>query len=374
VMWDIEMFCVPPLLFCQPDAARSLLEYRTKTMDAARNNAKLNGRRGLQFPWETGPVRGEEASPGEGKASWHEDHVSTDVAWAFAQYAHATGDRRFLREDASAVLYGVADWLASRVTRTRTGFTITRSMGIAEKKQSSTNEAFTIMSAKVVLAEAIACAERLGHSALPAWQEVLDGLEPPRSADGGRLISHDDYKPNEEKGATPAPLAGLFPMWYAVEPDVAKRTIGYYLKLAPEYIGSPMLSPLYGVWAAWNGDRTQSARLLDEGYAQMMGDRYYQTLEQGPKQFPDAPKAGPFFANLGGFLMGLMYGFPGIRLSADDPQEWAQRPIVLPDGWRSIEIEQAWVRMEPARIVAEQGAKRATIDVGGGRRKRRRAA
>ncbi|HEX5013498.1 MAG TPA: hypothetical protein VFV72_04990 [Candidatus Limnocylindrales bacterium] len=372
VMWDIESFCVPPLLFCQPDAARSILEYRTQTIPAARSNAKLNGRRGLQFPWEAGPLHGEEASPGEGKASWHEDHVSTDIAWAFTQYAHATGDPRFLREDASAILYGVADWITSRVTRTGNGFAITKSMGIAEKKATSDNEAFTIMSAKIVLADAIACAERLGDSVLPAWREVLAGLEPPRRADGS-LTSHDNFQPNEEKGSTPAPLPGLFPMWYELEPDVARKTIDYYLKLAPDYIGSPMLSAFYGVWAAWNGDRALSARLLDEGYAQFMAPRFLQTLETAPKKAPDGPKAGPFFANLGGFLMSLMYGFPGIRLTPGDPQDWPARPVVLPEGWRSIEIEQAWIRMEPARIVAKHGAERATIEVGG-RRRRRKAA
>ena len=111
VMWDVESFSVPPLLLVQPDAARSLLEYRTNSIAAARNNAKLLGRRGIQFPWESGPLHGEEAAPGTGHAAWYEDHVSLDVAWAFAQYAHATGDRRFAREDAARVLYGVADWV-----------------------------------------------------------------------------------------------------------------------------------------------------------------------------------------------------------------------------------------------------------------------
>jgi protein-glucosylgalactosylhydroxylysine glucosidase len=372
VMWDIETFCVPPLLLSQPDAARTLLEYRTQTLRAARSNAKLNGRQGLQFPWETGPLHGEESAPGEGRASWHEDHVSADVALAFARYAHATGDDRFLRDEAAPVLYGVADWIASRVTRTRSGFAITKSMGIAEKSTTSDNEAFTIMSAKLVLREAIACAERLGHSVLPAWDEVLAGLEPPRSSAGG-ITSHDGFHPNEEKGATPGPLAGLFPLWYDVEPDVARKTLDYYLDLAPQYIGSPMLSALYGVWAAWNGDRTLSAKLLDQGYAAMIGDRYLQTLEYSPTKFPDKPKAGPFFANLGGFLSSLYFGFPGIRLGPGGPNSWPARPVVLPAGWRSIEVERAWVGMEPARIEARHGAERATIEVQRPRQRRRAA-
>jgi trehalose/maltose hydrolase-like predicted phosphorylase len=84
VMWDIEMFCVPPLIFRQPAAAASMLEYRTKTLDAARSNAQLMGRRGLQFAWESAPSTGQEAAPIPGTAAWREDHVSLDVARAFS--------------------------------------------------------------------------------------------------------------------------------------------------------------------------------------------------------------------------------------------------------------------------------------------------
>ena len=124
-----------------------------------------------------------------------------------------------------------------------------------------------------------------------------------------------------------------------------------------------MLSPLYGVWAAWAGDRALATRLYEQGYAELVGDRYLQTLEQSPSRYPEKPRSGPFFANLGGFLLGLMFGLPGIKLGPGDPNGWPQRPVVLPAGWRSVEIERAWVRMQPARIVARHGAERATIEV-----------
>jgi protein-glucosylgalactosylhydroxylysine glucosidase len=372
VMWDIDFFCVPPLMVLQPEAARSLLEYRVQTVPAARKNAKLFGRRGIQFAWESGPRTGEESAPGTGKAAWYEDHVSPDVAWAFAQYAHATGDHRFLAEKAAPILYGVADWITSRVTRERDGFSLRKTMGIAERKRASDNDAFTIMGARTTLTEALACAERLGNYAPPAWREVLNGLRLPRNTRTGAIISHDGYRPNEEKGATPGPLAGIFPLGYVLDADTERATIEYYLRLSAEYIGSPMLSPLYGVWAAWIGDRRQALRLLDDGYAQLMGDRFMQTLEMSPKKFPDQPSSGPFFANLAGFLMALLFGFPGLRIGAGDPETWAARPVVLPQGWRSIEVERVWVRTQPARLVARHGADRATIQLN--RPSRRRAA
>jgi protein-glucosylgalactosylhydroxylysine glucosidase len=374
VMWDIEFFGIPPLILLQPDAARGLLEFRTNTIMAARQNAKMHGRKGLQYPWESGTLAGEEASPGVGRASWHEDHVSLDIAWAFAQYAHATGDRRFLAEDASRILYGVADWIASRVARSRRGYDWLKTMGIAERNTASDNEAFTIMMARVVLQEAIDCARRLGHSVEAPWVDVLDGLAPLRSRHTGGIISHEGFHPGEEKGATPGPLAGIFPVWYDLDPAVEEATLRYYLDLAPDYIGSPMLSPFYGVWAAWAGDRRLAARLYEEGYASMIGPRFLQTLEMTPSSQPDTPPSGPFFANIGGFLMGLIYGLPGLRITADEPASWPSRPVVLPAGWRSIEIERAWAHGKPVRIVAPHGAERAEIINGRKSRRSHKAA
>jgi hypothetical protein len=374
VMWDIETFCVPPLLLVQPDAARAILEFRSQTLRSARSNAKLHGRRGVQFPWESGPLHGEESAPGAGKASWHEDHVSLDVARAFLDYAHVTGDQRFLEDEAAPVVYGVADWITSRITRRHGGFDFLQCMGIAEREKPSDNDAFTVMSARSVLDEAIRLAERLHDYVPAAWHEVAAGLHVQPSAANGAIMSHDGYHPNEEKGATPGPLAGIFPLWYELPPAVASATLDYYLRLAPGYIGSPMLSPLYGVWAAWAGDRRLSLALLEQGYADLIGPRFLQTLEMAPAKFRDTPPSGPFFANLGGFLMALQYGFSGIRIGPGEPDTWARRPVVLPAGWRSLEIERGWVRAKPARIVAEHGAERALIETAATKPRRRRAA
>ena len=60
-------------------------------------NAQLGGYRGAQFPWESSLRFGEEAAPDEGAASGREHHVSLDVAHAFAQFVHATGDLEYAR-------------------------------------------------------------------------------------------------------------------------------------------------------------------------------------------------------------------------------------------------------------------------------------
>jgi hypothetical protein len=357
VMWDIETFSLPPLTLLQPEAAEALLEYRLLSLKGARSNAQSFGRKGLQFPWESSPSSGQEAAPSPGTAAWHEDHVSLDVALAFAQYAHVTGDGNFLRDKAWPVLLGVSEWIVSRTHKTRRGYEIRRSMGIAERKMESDNEAFTMLSARRVLETAIQTARVLGREAGADWDKIAAHLVLPLR--DGMLISHDDFRTNEEKAATPSPLMAVFPLNIGLNTATQRATLDYFLKRAKEYIGSPMLSSLYGVWAARRGDRASALRLLDEGYAQFTTGRFLQTMEYRPDKFPEQPKAGPFFANMGGFLMSLLLGFPALKIGAGEPNGWAQAEVVLPKGWKAIEVERLWLHGRPARLLAVHGKRTA---------------
>jgi len=363
VMWDIETFSVPVLTLLYPSAARTLLEYRSSVIPAARANAKLNGYGGLQFPWESGPTHGEESAPGKGSASHHEDHVSTDVAWAFGRFADMTGDTGFAREHAFPVLQGVADWIASRVTSTRRGFEIRRSMGIAERERAADNQAFTNMGAVLVLRQAARMGTALGRDVDPRWTEIADRMVIPRDAPTGALRSHDRHRLTETKGATPDPLAGLFPLGFETDSKTESATIRTYLDVANDYLGSPMLSALYGVWAAWLGDRERSLQLFEQGFRRFTAPRFLQTLEYDPAVFPDEGRAGPFFANLSGFLQGCLIGLPGLRIDDGDPQGWPRRPVVLPAGWDAIEVDRLWIHGRQARLTARHGAERATLSI-----------
>jgi hypothetical protein len=154
---------------------------------------------------------------------------------------------------------------------------------------------------------------------------------------------------------------GIFPLGFDMDPEAEAATLKFYLGLREEYIGSPMLSALYGVWAAYAGDRALSAQLMDEGYGKFCVGRFMQVLEYRPDVFPDQPRAGPFFANLGGFLIGLLIGFPGLQPGPGDAQAWAKRKVILPEGWTSIEAERVWVRGRAYRLVARQGAEQAEL-------------
>ena len=227
-----------------------------------------------------------------GSASWHEDHVSLDVARAFAFHADTTGDLEFLRTRAWPVLSGVATWITSRVTKSRRGYEIRAAMGIAERESEVDNAAFTNMATVSVLRSAIDAANRLGRIADPAWAQIAEKMVIPRREHV--IVSHDEYRSNEEKGATPDPLMGVFPLGFEMTPEVEAATLKFYLGRRKKYLGSPMLSALYGVWAAYAGDRALSAKLMEEGYGRFCVGRFCQTLEYRADVFPQQPRCRPF--------------------------------------------------------------------------------
>jgi trehalose/maltose hydrolase-like predicted phosphorylase len=362
VMWDIESFAMPPLFLTNPPAALAMLKYRSDRLEAAAANAALMGYRGLQFPWESSPIDGQEAAPAAGTAAANESHVTLDVALAFAQYFYATGDRHFLAERAWPVLRGACEWLQSRTKRTERGYEILGVTGIAEKSPPVDNNAYTNLAAMSILNRTIELATLLEHQVPDAWHRIAKELFVPVDADHGYIRSHDNYQPLEEKGETPEPLAALFPFGCTVDSQLERNTLKLYLSMADKYAGAPMLSSMLGVWAAWLGDRDEASRLFEEGYAKFQFEPFAMTNEYRLDKFPEQVQAGPMFANLGGFLTGVLYGLTGLRLGAGDPNSWCARPVCMPSLWDGVAVERVWIRGKPMRLLARHGDERVCLE------------
>ena len=360
VMWDIETFAVPPLLLAAPDSARAILDYRSRHLEAAKMNARLAGWGGALYPWESCPLHGEEVTPGSGAPT--KDHATLDVALAFAGYVHATGDRDYLRRTAWPVIQAVAEWTESRVERTRRGYEIRDVTGPAEAKPTRANNAFVNMSAAVLLREAVSFARMLGETPHRAWADIADQLVLPNASRGRHIPNYDDYRVDQLKAGTPEASAGIFPVGYRVSDAVERATFRFAVReQAPRYVGTAMLSAFLAYYAARAGLRAEAADLLETGYGNFINEPFLET-DEFTRTAPDQPRTGPMFANTGGFLTTLLYGYPGLRLGAGAPESWAERPVVLPAGWKGLHVERIWARGEERSLTAVHGAAAARLD------------
>ncbi len=359
MMWDVETFTIPPLLLTDPQAAGGILRYRADRLPAARANARLTGYHGAQYPWESSLRHGHEATPTGSLGPATEHHISPDVAIALARYVHATGDHDFARSVAWPVLTAVADWIESRVELTSRGYEIRRALGIAETGQPVDNAAFVNMAAAVALRETIAMGRALQRPVRECWETIAARMVIPTDPQTGVILNHDGYRPEEEQGATPEGAAGLFPLYFPTDPQTERRTLDFYLQHADRYAGQPMLSAMLGVYAARLGDRARARELFEWGYGDFVVEPYTITAEYSPVYFPEHVLAGPFTANLGGFLTSCLYGLTGMRLHEGDPPSWFERPVVLPDGWDALHVDRVWVRGRPMSLDAAHGDERA---------------
>jgi hypothetical protein len=360
VMWDIETFALPPLLLVEPRSAQAILDYRARHLDVARMNARLAGWQGAMYPWESCPLHGEEVTPGASAPT--KGHATLDVALAFAAYVHATGDLDYLDRVAWPVLHAVAEWVESRVVRSRRGYEIREMTGPAEADPPRDNNAFVNMAAARLLRDVTACAELIGRQPRPRWREIADLMVLPSASRGRHIPNYDEYRIDQLKAGTPEAAAGIFPVGYDVPEAVERATFRYAVQeQAPRYVGTAMLSAFLPYYAARAGLPADATRLLELGYGDFINEPYLET-DEFTSTAPDKPRTGPMFANTGGYLTTLLYGYPGLRLGSGPPDTWAVRPVVLPPGWSAIHVERLWMHGEPRSLTAVAGAPSAVID------------
>lgn len=203
VFWDTEIFLLPFYCLTYPEAARALLLFRYRTLDAARAKAQRLGYRGALYAWEVADT-GEEVTPNEVVAFDGEivpiwtgriaHHISADVAYAVWQYWQASGDDAFIRSQGAEMLFETARFWASRATREADGrFHIRDVVGPDEYHERVDDDAYTNGLARwniqVALSLATELAERwpddwrrlqaslgIDRAELKSWSRAADGL------------------------------------------------------------------------------------------------------------------------------------------------------------------------------------------------------
>jgi trehalose/maltose hydrolase-like predicted phosphorylase len=372
VFWDSDVFVLPFLAATHPAAARAMLEYRVRRLDAARELARRYDRAGARFPWESAED-GLDVTPTSARmptgevvrvrTGEMEEHITADVAWAASVYLDWTGDAAFAAGPGRDLIVETARYWASRVRRDREGRAhIYGVIGPDEYHVPVDDNAFTNVMARWNLRRA-AAVDGVDAAERAEWLATADslvdgydpgtrlyeqfagfhGLEPIIIADiaPSRPIAADvllgfDRTSQAQviKQADVLMLHHLVPD--EVDPDSLVPNMDYY---EPRTSHGSSLSPaIQAALLARAGRLDDAVRWLRMAARMDLDDLTSSTA------------GGLHMATMGGLWQALAFGFAGVRNHGDrltvDPR--------LPSGWDALRLNLRY-RDVPFRLHVEHG-------------------
>jgi trehalose/maltose hydrolase-like predicted phosphorylase len=361
VFWDADTWIYPALLPLHPELARSILDYRLRTLPGAKSNAAEESKRGASYAWESADTGREVAT----LQTRHGRHVTADVARAFWQYYLATGDRTWLRQQAWPVLSATAEYWVSRAQTSTSSPSLTpsplhpftpSSSRRWEIRQVSTpdenaglvdNSAWTNYGAREDLRDAVRAAKILGLDADPQWTQVADGLLIPRDA-SGMILEYAGYKGLPAKQADTLLL--LFPGDMPLPRAEQERMFRYYVDRTIRN-GPAMTESVHAVIAARLGQPEDAYRRFRQSVDPFVRPPFFSFSEKRTRDNLQ------FLTGAAGSLQAILYGFAGLRLEDSPapvfhpqlPAAWSSL-ILHGVSWRGRRYDVVLRRGQPARL------------------------
>ncbi|MGQ9581643.1 MAG: hypothetical protein ACUVT8_11980, partial [Armatimonadota bacterium] len=280
VFWDADVWMFPALMLQHPDLARSIVEYRYRTLPGAILNARNAGLAGAQYAWESG-YTGTEDTP-EGLPYRHERHINGDVALAQWQYYLATGDTNWLRVRGWPVIKETADWWVSKAkwVPEKMRYEIWQVVPPDESAELVNNSVYTNAIAKLNLEIAGRAATILGERHNPKWQEIAGKIYISFDSVRRRFIAFDGYGKGRFGSSYRAKQADaellIYPLQFRFAQtdmtEIYRNTLAFYSRRVHKG-GPAMTSSIYSVVAARLGDP-------DRAYAEFV--KSYKPFLRGP--------------------------------------------------------------------------------------------
>ncbi|QEC48301.1 glycoside hydrolase family 65 protein [Baekduia soli] len=188
VFWDSDSYMLPFHAATNPPSARAMLQYRVARLPGALQEAKVRGRAGACFPWESAED-GREVTPtaatlpsGEVvpiRTGDLEDHIDADIAWAASSYAAWTGDTTFAHGPGRDLLLHTARFWASRIAVEGARSHIHGVIGPDEYHEDVDDNAYTNVMARWNLRAAARVVDDSIHGwerEAAHWQRLADAL------------------------------------------------------------------------------------------------------------------------------------------------------------------------------------------------------
>ena len=365
--WDTETYCLPFYLFSNPKAAKSLIDFRYKTLPQAMARAKDLDCVGACYPVATSD--GTESCTLWQHASL-QFQATTAVAYAIWHYVKVTGDDSLLHTEGLEMLVQICRFLASRGQWSPQGkFGYYAVMGPDEFQMMVNNNAYTNYMAKrtfeftlQVLQGADLAVQGISPAELAEWRRMADKMLIPYNAETKLYEQHEGFfnLPHIDVDAIPVEDFPLYYHWsydriyrndMIKQPDVLMFMFLYnqsfpldvkranYDYYEPRCIHESSLSPsVHSIFASELG-RHQEAFDFFRFATRIDLDNYNRNAGEGIHT-----------TSIAAAWMNIVYGFGGMRSDGDvlifNPS--------IPSHWKGYSFQVTY-RGSVIRVEVEQG-------------------
>ncbi|WP_379131874.1 glycoside hydrolase family 65 protein [Paenibacillus sp. sgz500958] len=361
--WDTESYCLPFYIFNNPKAAKSLLEFRYKTLPEAMARAKEVDCEGACYPIAT--IDGSESCD-----LWQHSnlqlHVGTAISYGIWHYVNITGDKEFLYSKGVEMLIQISRFYATRGQwGQRTGeYGYFGVMGPDEFQLMVNNNCYINLMAKKSFEFALesiremkvaqpeefkllAAKTRLIEDELADWNKKAELMKIPQDPETGVYEEHDGFfdMPHMDIHSIPVIEFPLYSNWsydrlyrydMIKQPDVLMFMFLYsgqftkdnkranYEYYEPRCIHESSLSPsIHSILAAEIG-KHEEAYTFFEFATRLDLDNYNRNTREGLHT-----------TSIAAAWMNIVYGFGGMR---SDGAKLSFQPS-LPDKWTSYSFQ-----------------------------------
>lgn len=115
IFWDTDINLAPFYQWVFPQWGKGHCQYRYRMLDAARENARSEGRSGARYSW-CSAFSGEEQAPEAIVCGRTQIHLMPDIAYAMFRYADISGDDAWWVNEGLEAVTECARYMAERVT------------------------------------------------------------------------------------------------------------------------------------------------------------------------------------------------------------------------------------------------------------------
>ena len=204
--WDTDLFLTPFYNLTDPQAARSLANFRVGTLPQAKEHAVRMNSAGARYPWMVSYDGSEQCESWDIGCS--EVHVTADVAYALGQYLDWTGDDSLFFQGGAQVLVETARFWVSRYSPAPEPGKVNLLFckGPDEYCGITSNNLFTNTMVKHNLSLALAATARLKQEApeqyaalglseeeCAVWERLRGAIQLPRDPVTGRYRQDDTF-------------------------------------------------------------------------------------------------------------------------------------------------------------------------------------